>query len=68
VKSGDLVRHPKGMVNVCEKQYSSGIVLDVIHPSNPPGQEQCLVLWCGFGLIGPMQYLSDQLEVISEAR
>ena len=66
MKIGDLVKHPKGIINVCKKQYASGIVLDVIHPSNPPGQEQCLVLWVG--LIGPMQYLSDQLELICEAR
>jgi len=66
VRVGDLVKHPKGMVNVCEKQYSSGIVLDVIRPTNPPGMIQCLVMWVG--LIGPMQYCADQLEVISECR
>ena len=65
MKKGDIVKHPMGMVNVNEKLYASGIVLDVIHPTNPPG-EQCLVMWVG--LIGPMQYLSDHLEVVSEAR
>ena len=66
VKRGDLVRHPKGMANVCEKQYSAGIVIEVRQPRNPPGQIQCLVLWRG--LPGLMLYMADQLEVISESR
>ena len=61
MKSGDLVRHPKGMINVCEKQYSAGVVLKVKRPMNPPGQVQCLVLWCN--MVGPMSYSVDQLEL-----
>ena len=64
MKPGDIVKHPKGMVNVCEKQYSSGIVLQVT--THPLGVAQCLVLWCG--LIGPMMYQEDQLEMICETR
>ena len=62
MKPGDLVRHPNGIRNVCEKQYSAGIVLKVRQPMNPPGQVQCLVLWCN--LVGPMSYLADQLELV----
>ena len=66
MKVGNLVRHPKGIINVCEKQYSAGIVLQVTTHPHPTGSiTQCLVLWCG--LIGPMQYQVDQLEVISES-
>ena len=62
MKPGDLVRHQIGMRNVCEKQYSTGIVIEVRQPRNPPGQTQCLVLWCN--LVGPMSYLADQLELV----
>ena len=61
MKPGDLVRHPKGMVNVCEKRYSAGIVLKVRRPMNPPGRMQCLVLWCT--LEEPNLYSDDQLEL-----
>jgi len=65
MKAGDLVQHPKGMINVCEKQYSAGIVLQVTtHPHPIGSMTQCLVLWRG--LIGPMMYMEDQLEVICE--
>ena len=64
MKIGDIVKHPMGMANVCEKQYSAGIVLQVTtHPHPIGSMTQCLVLW--LGLIGPMMYQDDQLEVIS---
>ena len=67
MKKGDIVKHPKGMVNVCEKQYWGGIVLQVsTHPHPVGSMTQCLVLWRG--PVGPMMYLEDQLEIICEAR
>ena len=64
MKPGDLVKHPKGMVNVCDDMYSMGIVLGVYHPQNPAGEAQVEVWWLGadHGLL----YHTSQLEVISE--
>ena len=66
MKRGDLVKHPKGMVNVCDDMYSMGIVLGVHHPQNPAGEAQVEVLWRG--LQSRLVYHSSQLEVISENR
>ncbi len=67
MKPGDLVRHPKGMKNVCPKRYAAGLVLEVHHPTNPPGMmPHVLVLW--HTLEATNRYHIDQLEVISEAR
>ena len=66
MKIGDLVKHPKGMVNVCDDMYSMGIVLGVHHPQNPPGEAQVEVMWRG--LESRLVYHSSQLEVISENR
>ena len=62
MKPGDLVRHPKGMENVCSKRYAAGLVLKVWHPVNPPGRTQYLVLWCT--MVGPCRYSDDQLELV----
>jgi hypothetical protein len=62
MKPGDLVRHPKGMINVCKERYSTGIVLKVIQPMNPPGKAQCLVFW--HTLEGSFLYHVDQLELV----
>jgi hypothetical protein len=62
MKPGDLVRHPKGMVNVCKERYSTGIVLKVKQPMNPPGLAQCLVFW--HTLEGTFLYPVDQLELV----
>ena len=66
MKRGDLVKHPKGMMNVCEKTYSMGIVLSIHSPQNPPGERQVKVMWRG--LESHLVYHESQLEVISENR
>ncbi len=65
MKPGDLVRHPKGIENVCPKRYAAGLVLEVHHPTNPPGKPHCLILW--HTLEATHRYYMDQVEVISEA-
>ena len=65
MKVGDLVKHPKGMVNVCSKIYSCGLILKshmAGHVDNRVMQH--LVWWCDEH--GPMQYSESSLEVISE--
>ena len=67
MKIGDLVKHPKGIENVCKEKYSMGIILQVWHPQNPVGSEpQISVLWPG--LQSHLVYSASQLEVISENR
>ena len=64
MKRGDLVRHPKGMVNVCKQTYSMGVVLDAYTPIHPVGETQVKVLWNN--LESHLIYHDHQLEVISE--
>ena len=66
MKRGDLVKHPKGIENVCKEKYSLGVVLGVHHPQNPAGEAQVEVLWRGKQ--SRLVYHSSQLEVISENR
>jgi len=67
MKRGDLVKHPKGIENVCKKKYALGIILQVRHPRNPGRFEtQVEVLWHGFPTY--LIYNTNQLEVISENR
>ena len=65
---GDLVKHPQGIVNVSEETYSAGLILELT-PGVIAGQPvvQHLVWWCG-EVHGPMAYLEESLEVISEGR
>ena len=66
MKPGDLVRHPKGMKNVCAERYFAGLVLEMKRPTEPIGATQCLVLWRTWER--PLLYGQDQLEVINESR
>ena len=63
---GDLVKHPKGMVNVSKETYSMGIVLEVHTPKHPVGETQVKVLWNT--LDAYLVYHDHQLEIISENR
>ena len=67
MKSGDLVKHPQGIVNVCKDTYSSGLILES-HLAGPDNNRimQHLVWWCNHH--GAMQYSEEELEVISESR
>ena len=65
MKRGDLVKHPKGIENVCKKTYAMGLVLGVHHPQQPSGAAQVEVLW--YGKRSRLVYHSDQLEIISES-
>ena len=68
MRIGDLVKHPQGIVNVSKETYSLGLILE-----SPPGViagqpvVQHLVWWCN-EVHGPMAYLEESLEVISEGR
>ena len=66
MKRGDLVKHPKGIENVCNKTYSMGIVLDAYTPKHPTGFTQVKVLW--HNKQSHLLYHENQLEVISENR
>ena len=66
MKTGDLVKHPAGIRNVCKETYSMGIVLSVHYPNNPPGQTRVEVMWRGKRSY--LVYCKSQLEVISESR
>ena len=66
MKIGDLVKHPKGIKNVCKELYSMGIVLAVHRRGNGFGETQVEVLW--HGKLSRLVYHSTQLEVVSEAR
>ena len=67
MKVGDLVKHPRGIDNVCKDTYSFGLILEselVGHADNRV--MLYLVWWCDEH--GPMQYSESSLEVISESR
>ena len=66
MKRGDLVKHPKGIENVCKEKYSLGIILSEYTPQHPTGAAQVEVLW--YGKRSRLVYHSSQLEVISENR
>ena len=66
MKRGDLVKHPKGIENVCKEKYSLGVVLSEYTPQHPTGAQQVTVMWRG--MQSYLVYNADQLEVISEAR
>jgi len=68
VKVGDMVRHPQGIVNVSKETYSRGLILEIekVGPADNP-VVQHLVWWCN-EVHGPMSYLEESLEVISESR
>ena len=64
MKRGDLVKHPKGIKNVCKKKYALGVILHVRRPFG--GETQVEVLWHGYPTY--LIYNTSQLEVISENR
>ena len=67
MRVGDLVKHPQGMLNVCETAYNLGLILESDEVGPPDNRViQHLVLWCGD--CGPMLYIEDNLEVIGESR
>ena len=66
MKRGDLVKHPKGIENVCKEKYSLGVVLSEYTPQHPTGEQQVTVMWRG--MQSYLVYNADQLEVISENR
>ena len=67
MKVGDLVRHPRGMRNVCKNSYSAGILLEMEGLPNVKGSPtRCLVLW-GDGS-GPFVYAKRNLEVVNAVR
>ena len=65
MKVGDLVKHPKGIENVCKETYAMGIVLDTYRHS-PAFARQIKVMWRGKQ--SHLLYYENQLEVISENR
>ena len=66
MQAGDLVKHPQGMVNVCDVIYSCGLILETEMVGLSPKWLNCLVWWRG--LAGPVYAAADDLEVISESR
>jgi phage host-nuclease inhibitor protein Gam len=64
MKRGDLVKHPKGIENVCKEKL--GIILSEYTPQHPTGAQQVTVMWRG--MQSYLVYNADQLEVISENR
>jgi len=64
MKIGDLVKHPKGMENVCKARYGMGVVLSEYTPMHPTGEQQVTVMWPG--MQSYLVYNANQLEVISE--
>ena len=69
MKIGDLVKHPQGMINVCDVRYSCGLILEteMVGPGTRLTQwMNCLVWWRG--TTGPVYAGADQLEVINESR
>ena len=68
MRRGDLVKHPGGIKNVCEKTYSMGVVLSIHSPRQPPGEAQVEVMWRGILTQRGLVYHESQLEVISENR
>ena len=65
MKVGDLVRHPKGIENVCKETYAMGIILDTYRHS-PAFARQIKVMWRGKQ--SHLLYYENQLEVISASR
>jgi hypothetical protein len=63
MKIGDLVKHPKGMENVCKEKYALGVVLQVRRPPSGRFETQVEVLWHPFSTY--LIYNANQLEVIS---
>ena len=66
MKVGDLVKHPQGMINVCDIMYGCGLVLETEMVGFSPQWLNCLVWWRG--MTGPVYAGADHLEVISEGR
>ena len=68
MKRGDLVKHPKGIEDVCKETYSMGIVLDAYRPETgfDGGKKQIKVMW--HNKQSHLLYYEDQLEVVSENR
>jgi hypothetical protein len=66
MKRGDLVKHPKGIENVCKEKYALGVILHVRRPPSGRFETQVEVLWHGFPTY--LIYNATQLEVISENR
>ena len=64
MKIGDLVKHPKGIENVCKEKYALGVVLSEYTPQHPTGEQQVTVMWRG--MQSYLVYNANQLEVISE--
>ena len=67
MKTGDLVKHPRGMVNVCEDLYSCGLVLRVERAGENGEHIQCLVAWRGDNNKS-FRYPITHLETLSESR
>ena len=65
MKVGDLVKHPKGIENVCKETYAMGLVLGTSAPSSG-FKKQVKVRW--YRKQSYLLYYEDDLEVISEAR
>jgi len=68
MKRGDLVKHPKGIENVCKRTYAMGIVLNTYTPTQPAGRNQTQVKVMWWGKQSHLLYNADQLEVVSENR
>jgi hypothetical protein len=66
MRVGDLVRHPKGVINVSAWRYSCGLVIRTEPAGRLGDQVTCLVLWRGN--LSPWAYNAASLEVISEGR
>ena len=66
MKVGDLVKHPQGMINVCDVIYGCGLILETEMVGLHPQWMNCLVWWRGMS--GPVYAAADNLEVISECR
>jgi len=63
MKVGDMVKHPKGMVNVSEYTYSCGLIIETEMIGAERDQLACLVLWRDF--MQPMKYSVNSLVKIS---
>ena len=66
MKVGDLVKHPQGMINVCDVMYSCGLILETEMVGPLPQWKNCLIWWKG--MTGPVYSAEDNLEVLSESR
>ena len=64
MRRGDLVKHPKGIENVCKETYAMGIVIGTSGPSSG-FKKQIKVQW--HNKQSHLLYYEDQLEVISES-